>query len=1002
MELNNPVTKLFILFNSLKSFMRSSLLLFRQLFSSSAKNIFISLLVLACGMAMTFSRISTLNKYLEKRGEEKLEHYNQHIRGKITDKLQSQARLLSCASALISVSDTVTREEWHLFMEESGAAGFPSGIQGVGYAAIVPNSQLKNHLQQIRREGFPEYDIKPKGKRDFYIPVIFLEPFSGKNLNAFGFDMNTDSIRREAFERSGDTGLPAITGKVTLVQETDSDRQNGILMYLPVYKKNWPLQSTSQRREAILGWVYSPIRMNDLMNSVLKNSETDGLSNLSIEVYETKAQSENILLYTKKPEGTTDYSSQELLKSSATLDFNGKNWNISMTQNIKSLMFYSRISYTAIIMGSILSLTLFILTLSLLNTRMHARQIAATLTSKLKDNELRLKLAMSGANEVGWEYIPNTGKMVIAPSLKSLIKYPGIENETDEAFLYRCFHPDDRPKYESALQKFLDGENPHFEHEFRLIPASGEIIYLLSQATKHFHGETGDIRLYGTFANVTSGKISEQQIMELSTIVEYCPLSVTLTDLKGNIVSLNPAFTSLTGYAPEEALGRNMNILKSGKTPPSVYVDLYSTILKGEAWSGEFLNKTKDGKEYIESTIVTPVFNKFNEVYRFLAITDNISEKRKLEEEIHENMLRLSLVIKGSNDAPWDWNLLSRDVYYSPQWFHQLGYTEQDFAPGTDAWSLCIHPEEIESVRASFSKAIEGTSDSYEVEYRLKHRDGHYIPILSRGYITRDMDGAATRVTGTDMNLTQMKEAEAKLNDQNQQLKELVATRDKFFKIIAHDLKNPFNSILGLTDLIRTYQENLDKEKILQFVKSIQSTGLNTYKLLENLLVWAQMQTGDIQFHPIVFKLNPLFSDVISLSESLIQGKNIEIATHVSGDLKTRADLRMVETVVRNLVTNAVKYTPKGGKIVLEAVQMQDKVEVSVSDNGIGMNEEILSQLFKISERNSRAGTEKEQGTGLGLLLCKEFLAKHQETLRVESEEGKGSKFTFCLPLAAG
>jgi PAS domain S-box-containing protein len=951
-------------------------------------------------MAMTFSRINTLNKYLGKRGEEKLEHYNQHIRGKITDKLQSQARLLSCASALISVSDTVTREEWHLFMEESGAAGFPSGIQGVGYAVIVPNSQLKNHLQQIRREGFPEYDITPKGKRDFYIPVVFLEPFSGKNLNAFGYDMNTDSIRREALERSGDTGLPAITGKVTLVQETDSDRQNGILMYHPVYRKNLPLQSTTQRREAILGWVYSPIRMNDLMNSVLKNSETDGLSNLSIEVYETKAQAENILLFTNKPEGSSDDSSPDLLKSSAVLDFKGRIWNITMTQNIKSLMFYSRISYTAIIMGSILSLTLFILTLSLLNTRRHARQIAESLTSKLKDNELRLKLAMAGANEVGWEFIPKTGKMIIAPSLKTLIKYQGDDSETDNVFLFRCFHPDDRPKYESALQKFIDGESQFFNHEFRLIPAAGEIIYLHSRAMKQNNPETGEVKLFGTIEDVTSSRNSEQQIMELSAIVEFCPLSVTVTDLKGNLVYVNPAFTSLTGYTPDEALGKNMNILQSGKTPPPVYVDLYSTILRGEAWSGEFINKTKDGKEYIESTIVTPVFNKFNEVYRFLAITDNISEKRKLEEEIHENMLRLSLVIKGSNDAPWDWNLLSKDVYYSPQWFHQLGYSEKDFPQGTDALSSCIHPEEIEPVRASFNKAIEGVSDSYEVEYRLRHRDGHYVPILSRGFITRDLDGVATRVTGTDMNLTQLKETETKLNKQNQQLKELVATRDKFFKIIAHDLRNPFNSILGLTDLIRTYQDNMDKEKILLFVKSIQATGLNTYKLLENLLVWAQMQTGDIQFHPTVFKLESLFSDVISLTESLMQEKNIEIECHVPEHLKTNADLRMVETVVRNLVTNAAKYTPKGGKIILEAVQKLDKVEISVRDNGIGMNEEIVSQLFKISERNSRPGTEKEQGTGIGLLLCKEFLAKHQETLCVESEEGKGSKFTFHLPFS--
>jgi PAS domain S-box-containing protein len=977
--------------------MRPTVLLFRQLFSSRAKNLGIALLVLAGGLTLTVSRAYLLNKYFEKGGEEKLELYCKDIQERIVEKLESQARLLSYASSLIRVSDTTTREEWHLFMEESGSVGFPSGIQGVGYAVIVQKQHLNNHLQQIRKEGFPEYDIRPKGERACYIPVIFIEPFSGRNLRAFGYDMNTDSSRRETFERSRDTGLPLITTKVMLLQETETDPQNGILMYLPVYKKNMPVQTTYQRREAIVGWVYSPIRMNDLINSLLKYVKTDSLLNVVTEVYESTL-SENKLLFTNKTEHAPVYVKQNFLKKSNFINYYGRTWTISMAQNTTSSPYFNKITTTALLWGSILSFALFVLSLSLLNTRKNALKIAETLTNKLNRSELRLRLAMMGANEVGWEFNPHTGTLIISPSLKALIKFPDNNSESDEAFLIRCFHPDDHSKYKAELQKFIDSENPFFENEFRLVPSEGEIIYLQSRATKHSNAETGEVRLYGTFVNVTSGKISEQQIMELSTIVEFCPLSVTVTDLRGNIVYVNPAFTIFTGYSSEEVLGKNFNILKSGKTPHSVYVDLYATILKGEAWSGEFLNKTKEGLEYIESTIVNPIFNEYNEVNRFLAITDNISEKRRLEEELHENMLRLNLVIKGSNDAPWDWNLVTRDLYYSPQWFRQLGYTEKDFPAGTDAWSLCIHPEEIEPVRASFAKAIKGSTDSYEFEYRLRHRDGHYIPILSRGYITRDLDGAATRVTGTDMNLTQLKETETKLNQQNQQLKELVATRDKFFKIIAHDLRNPFNSILGLTDLIRTYQDNMDKEKILLFVKSIQSTGLNTYKLLENLLVWAQMQTGDIQFQPNVLELEKLFSDVISLTESLMQEKNIEIESHVPEHLKTRADLRMVETVLRNLVTNAAKYTPKGGKIILEAVQKLDKVEISVRDNGIGMNEEVLSQLFKISERNSRAGTEKEQGTGLGLLLCKEFLAKHQESLRIESEEGKGSKFTFYLP----
>ncbi len=239
---------------------------------------------------------------------------------------------------------------------------------------------------------------------------------------------------------------------------------------------------------------------------------------------------------------------------------------------------------------------------------------------------------------------------------------------------------------------------------------------------------------------------------------------------------------------------------------------------------------------------------------------------------------------------------------------------------------------------------------------------------------------------------------QAEIESQNEKLIELNATKDKFFNIIAHDLKNPFNGILGLTDLIVSYKEKYDLKGIIQYVELINESAHGAFKLLENLLQWARSQTGGIDFKPENFKLVNLVSDVIGLSENMATSKNITINAEISRNLIIFADENMLNTILRNLLTNAIKFTKKDGKIIITATEQDTDIQITVSDTGIGMNEDKMKRLFKISEKVSTLGTEKETGTGLGLILCKEFVAKHGGRIWVESEVGKGSTFKFTIP----
>ncbi len=243
--------------------------------------------------------------------------------------------------------------------------------------------------------------------------------------------------------------------------------------------------------------------------------------------------------------------------------------------------------------------------------------------------------------------------------------------------------------------------------------------------------------------------------------------------------------------------------------------------------------------------------------------------------------------------------------------------------------------------------------------------------------------------------IQQKEEIETKIN----MLVELNATKDKFFSIISHDLKSPFNSILGFSQLLETNIENNDQEERLEFVQIIRESAENTLKLLENLLEWAKSQTGKIKFNPEIISLEYLFSEAINLVESSAKNKNITISIAEGDNIEIYADNNMISTVLRNLLSNAIKFTPKNGKVVLKGILKDNEVWITIWDNGIGIKSENITKLFKISESVSSQGTENEIGTGLGLILCNEFIEKHNGKIWVESELGKGSEFKFMLPL---
>ncbi|HMV10502.1 MAG TPA: tetratricopeptide repeat-containing sensor histidine kinase [Cyclobacteriaceae bacterium] len=242
--------------------------------------------------------------------------------------------------------------------------------------------------------------------------------------------------------------------------------------------------------------------------------------------------------------------------------------------------------------------------------------------------------------------------------------------------------------------------------------------------------------------------------------------------------------------------------------------------------------------------------------------------------------------------------------------------------------------------------------------------------------------------------------ANEKIMQQNVQLQQLNATKDKFFSIISHDLKGPLNSLTSFSGLLINYFDSLSKEEIQTLAKDLDKSLKNLFALLENLLEWSRSQTGAIEFKPAAFDLSELVQENIDLLTAQAAAKSITLHYEDPQPANVMAHKNSVTTVIRNLISNAIKFTPAGGTITLSVKSSADEALVSIADTGVGMSKEVIDKIFRIDAKHSTKGTADEKGTGLGLVLCKDFVEKNRGNIGVHSEEGKGSTFYFTLPVA--
>ena len=261
-----------------------------------------------------------------------------------------------------------------------------------------------------------------------------------------------------------------------------------------------------------------------------------------------------------------------------------------------------------------------------------------------------------------------------------------------------------------------------------------------------------------------------------------------------------------------------------------------------------------------------------------------------------------------------------------------------------------------------------------------------------------DKDGNIIGTFGISRDITKNKLAEEEIKLKNELLQIVNSEKDKFFSILAHDLRGPLSAFVAATQIIAEEIQTMGFEEIKKITLSMKTSATNIYSLLENLLEWSQLRRGVMDFIPEKINLKKKIEECIAVLSESARKKGIEILISIPEVIDVLADSHMFDTVIRNLISNAIKFTPVGGKVTLTAGYIEDHtIEIKISDSGIGMTPELKDKLFLLNEKTSRKGTEGEPSTGLGLLLCKEFIEKHNGKIWVESEAGKGSTFSFTI-----
>lgn len=596
----------------------------------------------------------------------------------------------------------------------------------------------------------------------------------------------------------------------------------------------------------------------------------------------------------------------------------------------------------------------------------------------LEEAETRLRLATEGTKLATWDLDLATMEIVHSPRLAEIFGF-SPDTKLTHAYIRSLLEPNDLKNIvEVAFEKAM--VTSEYDYVARLHWPDKSLHWIKTQGKVFYNEKKQPFRLIGTMMDITDNKLNEIEMGKLAAIVLTSEDAIISKNLQGNITSWNSAATRMFGYQAAEVIGKSVYIL----IPPSRVdeeVSILTQIKRGQLVSS-FQTKrlTKDGKVLDISLTISPIKNAAGEIVGASKIARDITGQKEIENRLIESESKFRLLANSMAQLVWTGDVEGNLNYFNQAVYDYSGFNYEDLQK--EGWLQIVHPDDREENIIKWNQAI-STGEYFIVEHRFKRSDGQYRWQLSRAIPQRDVNGNIQMWVGTSTDIHEIKE-----NEQQ---------KDFFISMASHELKTPITSIKGYVQILMSMYK-VDKDEFLHSsLKTINKQIITLTALITDLLDLSKIKSGSLQLSKEKFCINPLVKEIIK--EVQLTQPDCVIDFAGDADAIVNADRDRIGQVLINLLTNAIKYSPFNKNIYVNSKLVENKIEVTVTDSGIGINKTDQQKIFQRFYRVSGKDEKTFPGFGIGLFIASEIINRHEGFIGVESEPGKGSVFYFSLPI---